>query len=225
MLLIESTADEKPVPPRRQPPRRRRRRMVALIAVPAATVLLAAAGWVALHDDGTPREASAFTCQSAGSTSVIPNDGRSPLEACRQLWESGAMEPGVTTAPPLVACVFRGLTVSVIEGDGPAACAAAGMAVWAEGAEYEAVGAAVQAVNVSLHDRYLETGDGCATVADWRSGLAAQSATKGWTIEVEQIRPERRCYSPGSIDPTTHTIQLVGMDGNYSIGCDPRTGC
>lgn len=224
MAFIASTTidDVATSPPGRRRPARRRR-TVALIAVPVASVLLAAAGWAVFHTEA--REAVSFSCVTDGVTSVMPNDGTPPLEGCRAVWESGGMVPGVTAAPPLVACLDDGAAVVVIEGDGPNACESAGMGAWTDQPAYEAAGDAVRAVLVSLHDRNIETGNACATVEDWRTGLAAQAGTAGWSIEVDQIEPSRHCYEVSSIDPIARTITLIGSPGDGSIGCDPRTGC
>lgn len=203
--------------------RSRGRRTAVLVAVPVVTVLLAAAGWAVFGREA--REAVSFSCIADGVTSVLPNDGTSPVDACQEVWQSGGMVPGVTTAPPLVACVDGGAAVKVIEGDDTNACELAGMGAWSDQATFEAAGASVRAVLVSLHDRNLETGNGCATVQDWRSGLADQPGTRGWTIDVDQIDPARHCYEVGSVDPTIRTITLIGSPGDSSIGCDPRTGC
>ncbi|MGH9186948.1 MAG: hypothetical protein ACRD0U_14200 [Acidimicrobiales bacterium] len=131
----------------------------------------------------------------------------------------------MTSAPPLVACVNDRAAVAVIEADGPSACESAGMGEWTEQPDYEALGLAVRTVRSSLHDRYNQSGNGCATEADWRSGVANQPAALEWTINVDQIEPDRHCYDVASIDPTTRTLSIVGVPGDYSIGCDPRTGC
>lgn len=219
MTIIEATR----ATDRHPPGRSRRRRVVALIGVPVAVVTLAAAGWAVLRDEA--REAAAFACVADDVTSVLPNDGTPPVEACQSVWEAGGMLSGVTTAPPLVACVNDSAAVVVIAADGPNACEAAGMGEWTGQPDYEAVGAAVRAVRVSFHDRYDETGNGCATEQDWRTGLGAQPGAEAWTIDVDQVEPGRRCFDVGSIDPTTRTVTLIGVPGDESIGCDPRTGC
>lgn len=203
---------------------RRTRRALKLLVVPAAA-LLAAAGWVVLRDEAT--EAAAFACVADGVTSVLPNDGTSPIDACRALWEVGGMRPGVTTAPPLAACVNNAGAVVVMAAEKADACQAAGMGAWAGQAEYEAFGSAVRSALVSFHDRSKSTGDRCATEQDWRTSLGDYLQQRGvrWQLEVDQVEPDRRCFGVGSIDPTTMTVRLVGHPGNESIGCDPRTGC
>lgn len=203
------------------PGRSRRRRVIALIGVPVAAVALAAAGWEVLHDEA--RDAAAFACVADGVTSVLPNDGTPPVEACQSKWEAGNMLEGVTTAPPLAACVNDSAAVEVIVADGPDACEAAGMGEWTDQPDYEAVGSAVRAVRVSFHDRYYATGNACATEQDWRAGLGNQPGAEGWTIEVTE--PVRRCLDVISIDPVSKTVTLIGFPGDSSIGCDPRTGC
>lgn len=223
MTFIESTTAETAAasPPARR--RRSRRRTVSLIAIPVASVLLIAAGWAVFHTEA--REAVSFSCVADDVTAVLPNDGTSPVEACRAVWQSSGMVSGITTAPPLVACLNDGAAVVVIEGDGPSDCESAGMGTWTDQPAYETAGAGVRAVLVSLHDRYIATGNGCATVKDWRSGLAEQPGTAGWTIDVDQIESSRHCYEVSSIDPTMRMITLIGSPGDYSISCDPRTGC
>jgi hypothetical protein len=203
---------------------RRGRRAMKLLVVPAVLVL-AAAGWTVLRDEAT--EAAAFACVADGVTSILPNEGTSPIEACRAQWEAGAMVQGVTVAPPLAACVNDSGAVVVIPAESPNACDAANMGEWTGQAEYEAMGSAIRAALVSFHDRFKATGNGCATEQDWRSALADHLGPDhaGWTLEVDQVEAGRRCFGLGSIDPMTMTVRLVGHPGNESIGCDPRTGC
>ncbi len=222
MTIIEATTAVNPGPQQR-PRRPRRRRAVALIVAPVATAALAAAGWAVLRTEAT--EAHSFACVTDGVVTILPNDGTSPVEACKSAWESGAMIQGVTTAPPLVACVNEGGAVEILVDHGPDSCDSAGMGEWTGQAEYEAAGAAVRAALVSFHDRLESTGNACATEADWRAALREQTAVHGWTIEVNQVEPDRHCFDVGSIDPTTKTMTLIGHPGDDSIGCDPRTGC
>lgn len=221
MTIIEATPA---VDTEQRPRQSRRRRAVALIGLPVAAMALAAAGWAVLRDEA--REAVAFGCRADGVTAVLPNDGTSPLKACQSQWKSGNMVEGVTTAPPLVACVSDSpAVVVVIAADGPHACEAAGMGEWAGQSDYEAVGAGVRAVRVSFHDRYDATGNGCATEQDWKTALGSQPGVDAWSIDVDQVEPDRRCFDVGSIDPSTRTVTITGVPGDYSIGCDPRTGC
>lgn len=203
---------------------RRRRRALKLLVVPAAA-LLAAAGWAVLRDEAT--EAAAFACLADGVTAVLPNDGTPPVDACRALWEAGSMQEGVTTAPPLAACVSDPGVVVVIAAEEPDACEADGMGTWAGQADYEAIGAAVRGALVSFHDLARATGDRCATEADWRAALGdhLDGGDEGWHLEVDRVEPDRYCFGVGSIDPTTKTVTLLGHPGDESIGCDPRTGC
>ena len=186
-------------------------------------VALAAAGWAVLHDE--PREVAAFGCIADGVTAVLPNDGTPPVEACQAEWESGNMLEGVTNAPPLAACISSSALIEVIVAESPDACEQAGMSEWTGQADYATVGAAVRAVRVSFHDRYDATGNGCATEQDWRTALGAQPSVEAWTIDADQVEADRRCFDVGSIDPRKLTVTLIGVPGDYSIGCDPRTGC
>lgn len=222
MTIIEASRASNPDPPRRSR-RARRQRTIALIAIPVVSVALAAAGWAVLHGEAT--EAHSFACVTDGVVTVLPNDGTSPIRACQAVWESGAMVQGVTTAPPLVACVSDRGSVEILVYGGADSCQRAGMAEWTGQAEYEVAGAAVRDALVSFHERLEATGNACATEADWRAALREQTEVRGWTIEVNQVEPDRHCFDVGSIDPTTKTMTLIGHPGDDSIGCDPRTGC
>lgn len=201
----------------------KRRKVAALVAVPVAAALLAAAGWSVFQSDAS--EASSFSCETDDVQAALPNFGGSPLEECATLWQSGGMVPGVTTAPSLVACLDGRSSVVVIEGANQSVCESRGMVAWKDQPEYEAAGQSVRKVLESLHDRYNETGNGCATVADWRSGLADQPGTQGWTVKVDQVDPSFTCYWPSSVDPTSRTVTILGQPGDFSISCDPRKGC
>lgn len=168
-----------------------------------------------------------FACVADGVTSVLPNDGTSPIDACRAQWESGAMVQGVTAAPPLAACLNDAGAVVVIPAEVPDPCEAASMGEWTEQAEYEVAGVAIRAALVSFHDRFNATGNACVTEQDWCRALEDHLGPDhaGWTLEVDQVEAGRRCFGLGSIDPTTLTVRLVGHPGNESIGCDPRTSC
>lgn len=220
--LDATTGGAAPTPPTSIRPSKRRR-IAALVGIPAAAVLLAAAGWAVFHTQA--HEAYRFACQGADILTIMPNDGTPPVEACRQEWVKEAERTGTPVPSDLVACLDKNASVVVIKGTGTQDCAAAGMSKWTEQPEYEAAGRAVRAVLIGFHDRAIATGNGCATVAEWRSGLAKQSETKGWAVDVNQVESSRHCYDVDAIDPTAKTITLIGMPGEYSIGCDPRKGC
>lgn len=205
------------------PSRSRRRRVITLVAVPVAALSLAAAGWRVLHDE--PSQTSSYACLADGVVAVLPNNGTNPIKACRTAWEDGAMVAGVTKAPPLTACIHSGGQVAVIEAKTTDACEVAGMEEWGGQADFETVGAAIRAVLVQFHDRFAATGNGCATEQEWRDALKGQPGMEEWTIDADQIEPNRRCYDVGDINPGDFTITLIGSPGDYSIGCDPRTGC
>lgn len=204
---------------------RRRRRKLLLLAAPVAAIGLAAAGWTAFNSEST--QAAAFSCQSDDNTVVLDNDGTSPLDACRAIWASGTMAPGVTD-PELVECVSEAGLVAVIVQDDTDACAAAGMSEWTGQQEYLAVGAALRDATISFHDRFDATGNGCATIEDWETELGGRldQGADGWTIEAAFSEPGRdECFALGTIDPSTETVEIIGVEDSYSIGCDPRTGC
>lgn len=206
-------------------PRRQRRRLAALVALGTVTVgAAAAAAVVGGSEEAT--QAAAFACVADGVTAVLPNDGTPPVDACASMWEQGSMAEGVAAAPPLVACVNAKGAVEVVTGDGPSSCGDAGLVgPWAEEAEYAQVGEAVRTALISFHDRYQATGNGCATEADWRQALTPALAPTGWNIELDLVEPDRHCIAFGSADPTTRTVTVIGVPDDYSIDCDPRTGC
>lgn len=203
--------------------RSRSRRIAAMVAIPVVAVALAAAGWAALRTEATA--ARSYSCDADDVVTIMANHGDSPITACADLWASGRMITDVTEVPPLVGCIDGTGTVHVIEGHYDAACATAGMAPWAPDPSYAAAGEAVRAALITFHDRYRATGDSCITVDDWRQALEEQPGTHGWHTTVDQIEASRHCYDVDVIDPTTRTIGLIGVPGDDSIGCDPRTGC
>lgn len=223
MTIIEQTTA---VNPQQRPRRSRRRRIITLICTPVGAAALAAAGWTVLHDE--PRKAATFGCVADGVSSVLANDGTPPVEACRAEWEGGNMLEGVRSSPPLAAGINSRALVEVIVAERPDACKEAGMSEWIGQGDYEAVGSVVvRSARVAFLDRYKSTGNGCATEQDWRTALGEGLQQSGitWTVEVNQVEPDRRCFDVGSLDPTTRIVTLVGVPGDYSIGCDPRTGC
>jgi hypothetical protein len=202
-----------------------RRRWPLWIGAVAIAAGGTAAGWAFLRE---PTHASSFGCVADDVTSVLPNDGTSPLEACKRMWEDGAMTTGVTKAPPLVACVSPDGPVLVIEQKTDRSCEDEGMAPWTEERDYLAVGRAVKSGRIWFHDRSKETGQKCVSATDWRSRLTAELRSEelhGWDIRVDQIEPDRHCYEVAEIDPTKRSIRVIGVPGDESLGCDPRTGC
>lgn len=204
-----------------------RRRRITGFAVFAATATLAAAGAAAAFSASQQEatQAAAFACVAEGTTAVLPNDGTPPVEACEAQWAAGRMVAGVTTAPPLVACVSAASAVEVIEGDGPEVCLEAGLSEWVEQPAFEQMGAAVREARIAFHDRYQATGNGCATEQEWRDELEAAAAANSWSIEADVIEADRHCFDAGGFDPTTRTLTLIGVPGDFSISCDPHTGC
>ena len=215
------TAVIEPPAPLTSPGQPRRRRRPVIFVAPVAAVLLAAAGWTALRDQTS--EAAAFACVADGVVNVLPNDGTSPIEACRAAWESGAMSSGVPSSPDLVACVSGSGAIEVIEASGADPCGAAGKETWQGLDAYEDAGAAIRSIRVGFHDRYKATGGACATEQDWRDALG--DGLDEWTVKTDDVQAGRRCFDVGSIDPVKRTILLVDVPGDDSIGCDPRTGC
>ncbi|HEV2809370.1 MAG TPA: hypothetical protein VGV93_03095 [Acidimicrobiales bacterium] len=224
---LMAVIQQAPEPTPSHPPRRRRARWT-VPGVVLALGVTTAAGWAMVSSDADNTVAFACVADEGRVTSVLPNDGTSPIDACARAWESGSMVQGVTQAPPLTACVSSTGVVTVIEATGEQSCEAARMAPWEDLADFEAVGQAVRSVRVAFHDRHAVTGDGCAEESEWRDLLQAElrdHGTTDWTIEVDQIEPDRHCYDVSDIVPSSRTIVLMGTPGEHSIGCDPRTGC
>lgn len=210
----------------------RRRRLWAVPVVALVVGATAAAGYVVLNREVD--HIASFTCQAEGVTAVLPNFGTPPLDACARLWEEGVIVTGVTTAPPLVACITSLGSITVIERKGERACKDADMAPWEDEGDFEAVGTAVRTVLIRFHDRFQATGgfdgggNGCAKETEWRTELGGELTQAGlsqWKIDSDQVEEGRHCYDVGGIDPRTRTILLIGNSSDYSISCDPRTGC
>lgn len=203
----------------------RRRRWPLLAAATLVVIGGTAATWALLRE---PTHAASFGCVTDDVTAVMPNDGSSPVDTCKLLWERGDMVAGVTEAPPLVSCVSPNGPVVVVQRTTARTCEDDGMAPWTEEREYMAVGRAVTNVRIAFHDRFRQTGERCATAGEWTSRLAEALRKEDageWGMRVDQIEPDRHCYDVAEIDPTKRTIRIIGMPGDDSIGCDPRTGC
>lgn len=223
MAVIQQAGESAHVPR----PRRRRARWTVPVVILALGVTTAA-GWAVLGREADNTVSFACVADDGRVTSVLPNDGTSPIEACAREWESGYMVQGVTQAPPLTACVSSTGVVTVIEATAERPCELARMAPWEDLSDFEAVGRAVRSVRVSFHDRHATTGNGCAEEAEWRDLLGAELRNQGtsdWSIDAEQIEPDRHCYDVGEIIPSSRTVVLIGTPGAHSIGCDPRSGC
>lgn len=221
MAIIESSTESTE---QTEADRRRRRRRVTWMAPAAVAVVAvtAAAGWAVLRSESA-RDTAAFSCVAGDVDAGLPNEGTDPIAACKQLWEESGGE-----APPLIGCVSFYGGVIVIEGADEQACEAKGMAAWAGGDDFTTVGNAVREVRIGFHDRADATGNSCATEADWREQLGAALVERDlgeWTFDVNQVEPDRHCYDLAKVTPGERRIELVGVPGDNSIGCDPRTGC
>lgn len=128
--------------------------------IDASVISLTAATWAITRTPAS--EGYSLSCRAKDVTAVITNDGTPPLVACAKLWQSGAMSSDVHAAPPLVACVSKG-SVAVIPGRDATDCAKQNMTLWAGQADghdngsvarsdYQAVGAATQAVRYDLFE-------------------------------------------------------------------------
>jgi hypothetical protein len=221
MAIIERSPSHTP---------QRRRRIAWLVPVAAVVVATtAAAGWAVLRPEEPAQFAGGFMCVADGTEAGMAYDGTDPIAACQQEWEAGNMVRGVTEAPPLVACLSEG-AITVMEGSGPQTCDQAGMAAWSgkNDEDFAAAGEAVRAVQIELWERYDATGNGCATVDDWRErlGEAFEERDLGeWTFDVDQVEPSRHCYQVGEVLSVGRRVVLVGVPDDFSLDCDPRTGC
>lgn len=110
--ILDADAD---VTPLEQVVRRRRRWLVGGVA---ATAAIATAAALAVRT-APVTDPTSVGCYDAASTQadtiVVAASGASPVDQCRELWESGDVVPGVTadTMPPLTACVVEGGQVGV----------------------------------------------------------------------------------------------------------------
>ncbi|MGH2654623.1 MAG: hypothetical protein ACRDHV_09790 [Actinomycetota bacterium] len=88
-------------------PLSRRRRWVAVALAPAAALAVGVAAYALI-----PRQAEEIVngigcyadANREANTIVVSADGRDPVAVCAELWKRGAVAPGTTEAPPLVAC-------------------------------------------------------------------------------------------------------------------------
>jgi hypothetical protein len=86
----------------------------------------------------------------------------------------------------------------------------------------------VREVQIEFWDRYHATGNGCLTEDDWREQLGEAFDERGlgeWTFDVHQVEPGRHCYSLGEVYSVEHRVELIAVPDDFSLDCDPRTGC
>ena len=84
MAVIQQAPDAAPSPR----PRRRRARWTVPVVV-AALGVTTAAGWAILSGEADNTVSFACVADDGRVTSVLSNDGTSPIEACAREWESG----------------------------------------------------------------------------------------------------------------------------------------
>lgn len=172
------------------PKRRRGRRWLA--GGTAVVVLAGGATAAALWPRSKPAHpeqgiACHATLEVVGNAQVIP-PAADPLEACTELWFSGALPdlrqggPATDIAPPLFACVGPGGGLEVFPNlsDPPASCSSLGLA--------DANTDVISDPLVVLQDRLTtEINETCVTVDDARPLIEAALADvklENWTITV-----------------------------------------
>jgi hypothetical protein len=197
------------------PTARLRRRRVALAFAAVAVVAVATGfGAYALTRD-EPTHVDSIGCYGAASTSadvaVIGNTAADPVEACAELWRRGDMAPGVSTAPPLQACVLETGAVAVIPSGEAGACHAIGAARLSEKGRREL--RLLGGVQAALVERL---GARCVGEEHARAIAARELAARGlgsWTVEVAgEFGDDRPCASP-SIDRARRAVVLLPAPG------------
>jgi hypothetical protein len=202
------------------PPAARTPRGRVVLAVAALAILVAgsAFGTYALTRS-EPRHVDSIGCYGSASANadvtVIGNTAGDPVDACAELWRRGDMAPGVTTAPPLQACVLETGAVAVIPSGEAGSCNAIGAArLSAEGRrELRLLGG----LHAALVER-LGVGSGSRPRGDCvgeararaigRQELAARGLD-GWQVRLHgEFGPDRPCASP-SLDRAGRAVVLV----------------
>jgi hypothetical protein len=184
-----------PRPTRRPRLGRRRAGMLAL-----AILLVGASGATVARIAGDPDTLaiSSVECYEAPDPSVggalYQTDGRSPADACSDLWTSRGQQ-----APPLVACDRDGRVV-VIPGLGPGACRRAGVAALPGGYRDARARLAQLARNVAALERSAD----CIPPAELRRDLQGVLDRSGWS----GWRAVRR---PGEGGPCGHVRVRGGL--------------
>jgi hypothetical protein len=101
----------------------RRSRLIPAVAVLA--LALGAGAWALTRGVSEPLTIGCYAAPDlAAKTAVISADGRSPVDACREVWK--AHEFGGRTTPPLAACVLHSGALGVFPDNG-STCNALGL--------------------------------------------------------------------------------------------------
>jgi hypothetical protein len=191
------------------PARRRRRRLLALGTATALLVGGSATTAYALLKPEPVTRMSGIACFNDASldsdAAVINLEGRDPIEACRQLWQEGAMGRS-RKAPDLIACVYPGGGLAIVPGKDPAKCEKIGMRRPEPGYVDSLV--AFDRFEQAVLSRFRAQPEGCTSEAAARQIVEEELRNHnltGWTIEVKQsvaqsggpqpLRPG--CFSPG----------------------------
>jgi hypothetical protein len=177
-----------------QAPRRPVRRLALVVGTVAA---LAAVGWTAFTLRSEPSKPLTVGCYAAADldsrTEVVVAEGKSPAEACRDLWRRGVF--GAVAVPDLAECVLASGSVGVFPASGGDTCADV------QAARLRPESSAGTPDVVALRQALVETfrAQGCLPAAPAREIVGRHLAERGfdgWTVEVTgTFGPERPCAS------------------------------
>jgi hypothetical protein len=179
--------------------------------VPAALLVLGAAAYaiVARHAEEVVNGIGCYaTADVRADTTVAQADGRTPVAVCQGLWKQGVILPGITQAPPLVACVpAKGGAVWVFPG-GSGTCGRLGLAPLPPGYQ-----SAARDFAAMRDDLVRQLGDqSCRPYASARQVvrrvLDAHRFNDWHVSDGTAFSSDRPCASL-SFDPGTKTVILV----------------
>jgi hypothetical protein len=196
-----------------------RRRLVVAVAAAGAVLVATGFGAYALTRD-EPTHVDSIGCYAeaslAGDVTVIGNTAQDPVDACSELWRTGAVAPG-GAVPPLQACVLETGAVAVMPARKPDVCNALGIARLsaAARADFRRLGA----LHAALVER-LGTASGtrrprtpCPDEAEARRIARAELDARGftsWAIETTGSFTRGNCPSP-TIDRGRRVVLVIGI--------------
>jgi hypothetical protein len=187
--------------------RDRRRRRMAAGGVAIVMACSAAAAWVVTRPADNPLDVACYAQPALrGEVAGVTPHGTNPIDACANVWRTGAFA-GRGAVPPLVGCVTRRGSAAVFPSESPTLCDTLGLDRLGDAAASDQTILGLQDV---LTDTFLSRG--CVTPDEAMTLVRSELDRRGlteWRINNPGPYPPNRPCASLSFDVPARSVTLV----------------